>query len=189
MNSNKRKLVYATAALLIIIIAVIGLSLSGDKKPKAGKEPSKEVLTTVQAYVQAQENSIGADQTSPNSWLDRVKPITTSAWYKSLAPPPNPSTGDASYNYTFAHQKNYTVKAILTNCVWDSTLSPPTDQAGLVDCQLQDQTINRSTGGIIAASDLPFAWTATGKQLDPRISVVQQVGKWLVDGDLTGQAQ
>jgi hypothetical protein len=188
---NRRKILFAGAALIIIfmLLLVAWLSLSGAGKPEAGKEPSKEVLDVVRAYVQAQQNSVGADQVSPNSWVNQVKSLTTDSWFKTLTPSTSPSTGETPYNYTYAHQNNYTVKAALSGCLWDSTLSPPNRQAGLVDCRLEDQTIDRDTGQTVPASELPFSWTAVGEQMDPRISVVKRDGKWLVNGDLTGQAQ
>jgi hypothetical protein len=184
----RKKLAIAGLGLLLLIIVVVVIGARKNAAPQGGKAPSAEVLAVVQKYIQAQEDSVGADQSSPTSWIDGLKSITTTAWFAKLQPVDNPSTGTTPYNFTLAHQNNYTVKANLSGCAWDNITLKPTADKGLVNCSLSDETIQRTTGKSIPAADLPFGWTAVGPQDSPRLVLVKQAGKWLVNGDLSGQA-
>ncbi len=176
-----------TAALLML--GVVGLLILSNRGPKPGGRPEKAVLDVVQTYVQAREDAVGADMGSPTSWIDRVKPIVTSAWYDTLKPPEVAPTGNVPFDFVTAHQNSYVVKASLTNCSWDSILQKPSSDMGLVVCNLKDKTINRTTGAEISAGSLPFGWSFTGSQTPVQINMIKQGSKWLVGGDSTGQAQ
>jgi len=184
--NRRRTILIAIVLLMVVVISVVSFSRRGG--PEAGGMLPGDALAVARQYVQAQQDSIGADQNTPTSWFDKVRPITTAAWFTKLHPQAASPTGSAPYNYFFAHQKNYVVKSEISNCVWDS-INKPTSIGGLVDCSLSDKTIDRSSGKSITAMDLPFSWTAVGKQAPPRLLLVKQDGSWLVDGDLTGQAQ
>jgi hypothetical protein len=173
---------------LVVLVVASLISFNRRGAPEAGGALSKDTLAVVSQYVQAQQDSVGADQNSPDAWFDKVRPITTPAWFAKLHPQTTSPTGSTPYNYFYAHQKNYVIKTKISNCVWDS-INKPTDSGGLVDCSLNDETIDRNSGKPIPATDLPFSWTAVGNQASPRLLLVNQSGAWLVNGDLTGQAQ
>jgi hypothetical protein len=184
----KKRTILIAAVLLVVVAVIVLATYHKNSAPQGGKTPSKDALNAVQVYIQAQENSVGADQASPTSWINKVKSVTTASWFSKLQPVADPTTGTIPYNYTFAHQKNYVVKANLSGCVWDNILLKPSATRGIVNCSLQDETINKGSGTSIPASDLPFGWVAVGKQASPRLVLLNQNGKWLIDGDLTGQA-
>ena len=186
---NPRIKIIGIWSAAILMTGVVVLLIMSNRGPKPGGRPEKAVLDIVQTYVQAREDAIGADMASPTTWLDSIKPIVTSAWLNTLQPSENASTGNVPFDFVTAHQNSYVVKASLSNCSWDSILQKPSGDRGLVVCNLNDKTINRTTGAEINASNLPFGWSFTGKQTPVQISVVKQNDKWLVDGDSTGQAQ
>ncbi|HVS58458.1 MAG TPA: hypothetical protein VHD60_01835 [Candidatus Saccharimonadales bacterium] len=148
--------------------------------------PPQPAISVVEAYVQAREDQVGADQPSPTSWLAIIKPLTTSSWFTQLQPP-SQSAGGAGADYFTAHTQGYVVKASLSNCVWNTNVTPTTTQ-GVISCALSDSVIQQSTGQAVPASSLPFGWTRNDRQLPVTIKVVNQSGKWLVDSDLSGQA-
>lgn len=188
-NMPRKRLVAFVIVLVIVIFAILlGLMLGARQSnaPEAYSKPSDEVMAVVTKYIQSREDSIGADQSSPTSWLKDVKAITTASWFASLQPVSNPSTGGVPYSYTYAHQKSYVVKANLNTCYWEGLSGGPTKNGGTVLCALSDTTIDMDSGKVIPASSLQIGWTRTGKQLAPRLELVMQNHQWLVNGDSSG---
>jgi hypothetical protein len=186
---RRRQLLFAFSILLIIVISIFAFMHPRKDQLSAGKVLPDEVLSTVRQYIQAREDSLGADQSSPTSWINSIKNISTQKWYNQLQPPADSSTGSTPYNYTFAHQNGYIVRASLSNCGLNDILLKPAQDRALVACSLEDQTIKKSSGESISSSDLPFGWPYVGRQTAPQIIIVKENGKWLVDGDATGQGQ
>ncbi len=201
-STSRKKLVVGMVVLVLaIVIAIIGAS-SFHKTPKgstpAPSKPSGTTNTTgvqtsalavVNKYLQAREDSVGVDQSSPTSWILSVQPITTTAWYAQLQPPTNSSTGTVGASYYIARSHNYIVKADATSCVWDDEIIQHTSTTGAIRCGLSDVTIDKTTSLPVQASTIPFGWVYTGQQIPPIIWVVNQNGTWLVNNDTTGQGQ
>lgn len=187
--STKQRLAAVFAAILLVIMLVVA-ARSGHKTTPApsttAAQPPAAALKTVTAYLQARENNLGADQAGPTAWLSTVQPLSTPEWFAKLQPPDTPQTSSTSYNYRLAHANGYTVKANVTNCIWDRDVMLPTATQGAVICSVYDTTYG-SGGRILTPANLPFGWTATGQQPAALLKIVLQNGKWLVDGDLTGQ--
>jgi hypothetical protein len=176
------------ALALIIFLAIY--SHSNNQTPlKSGKTLPDEVLNVAKQYIQAREDSMGADQSSPTSWVNSVKGVLSEDWFNKLQPPASSTTGSTPYNFTFAHQNGYVIKSNLSHCGVNDILFKPTDSNAVVACSLEDQTVKQSTGVAIAAADLPLGWSYVGKQTPPQILLVKQNGKWLIDGDATAQGQ
>lgn len=189
--SKRQRLVLGLAGLLSISLLIFAGLHSGHKSvPKTSTitdaaPPAAAIKVTV-AYIQAHEDSVGADQTSPTSWLDKIKPLTTASWYGKLQPPKSVSTSNTPYNYTLAHSQGYTVKASVSSCIWDRQVMTPTSTSGAVTCSVYDNTYG-SDGRVILSGNLPFGWAATGQQSAAVLKIVLQNGAWRVDSDLTGQ--
>src|SRR3954451_20270463 len=92
------------AVLFLLMLVVLFMHSAG---PKADSRPSAEVVAVITKYIQARENSVGADQTSPDAWISAVKPVVTPSWLGKITPEANPQTGSTPYDYTVAHQKNW----------------------------------------------------------------------------------
>lgn len=187
--SKRQRLAIVFAVILLVVVLVIAIR----PKQKTASKPSvaavplpAEAVQTVTAYLQARENNIGADQSGPAAWLSAVQPLSTAGWFTKLQPPPTSLTSSTSYNYRLAHTNGYTVKASVTNCIWDRDVMAPSTTQGAVICSVYDNTYG-SDGRVVAAADLPFGWTATGQQPAAVLKIILQNDRWLVADDLTGQ--
>ena len=160
--------------------------------PPSAPVVSPDAVLTITKYVSAREDSIGADQTSPTSWLGQVKPLMTPAGY-ATAPQYGPlSSGGA---YATAHQMNWKISTSVSSCVWAIQGNEPTGSSsaatsttapitqGQVTCTLDDTVVNSATGAPIATSTLPYGWAATGAQPPVVVSLIDQGGVWLIDAD------
>ena len=136
-------------------------------------------INVVTSYISAQQDAVGADQSSPTSWIASVQSITTPSWFAELQPKQS-STGSTPNEYRVAHSNNYTVQASLSGCIWDKRFPHPVPTSGTIYCQLNDTTINQATGATVTGSSLPFGWSRTGSQSPVDVSVVQTNGNWLV---------
>ncbi len=173
--------------ILIITIVLLGLVLifgiSRGKKPvnQANSfKPPAAAVNTVTRYLQLRENSVGVDQPTPNAWLSPVKPFVTPTWFDKLQPSTNSPTGNVPRDYYTAHANNWIVKAIVTNCIWDTKAVQPTSSSGVITCSLSDQTIDRASGNLIPASSIPFGWGHNGEQFSSDFKVVNQNNNWLI---------
>jgi hypothetical protein len=191
MNISRKKL--ALILLIILVVVVLLISFSSHRKknsnPVLSSTLSSEALSVVTKYLQARENSVGADQSTPNSWLIAVQPITTTSWFSQLQPNPNPSTSNTSNDYRQAHQYNYSIKVYLSGCTWSNNLASQTATQGAVACRLSDTTIDRATNTTVPALSLPFGWTHNGQQVPPKLDLIKQNGQWFINGDSTGEGQ
>jgi hypothetical protein len=188
MRGNKLQILAGVLMLAIIAGAILLPRLNGhNAAPEPDSDVPAEVLAAISTYEQAKENSVGADQPSPTSWLEKIKPVTTKVFWNSLQPVPSAATGGAPYDYTYAHQNNLVVKARVSGCYWSSVYSKPTASNGVVICSLGDTTLDHNTGREVPASSLQYGWTRTGKQMPSKLLLEKQAGKWLIGGDSTGQ--
>jgi hypothetical protein len=142
-------------------------------------KPTAAAVAVVRKYIQAQQDSVGADQTSPTSWLASVQAITTPSWFASLQPQTS-STGNVPADYNTAHDNNYIVTAAMTSCIWNLQYPPPTATSGTIYCQFSDTTLNKADNTPVTGSSLPFGWTETGPQSPVSVQIVNQGGSWLV---------
>jgi hypothetical protein len=184
---DNRRLLTAVSALLLLFLFIGLLWEHSNKAPRADSSVSKEALAAISRYEQAKQNSVGADQTSPSSWLNEIKPITTPSFWSSLQPNSSSTTSDVSYDYTYAHQNNLVVRISLSNCYWSSIYAKPTANSGVVLCGLNDTTINSKTGQTVPVDSLQFGWTRTGKQTPPNLTLVKLNNHWLIESDNTGK--
>lgn len=172
---------------LITLIVVVGVAVIGylvyqhvtDPFPK----PPQEVVDLATSYIKARESQVGADQASATSWLEVAKPLVTAEWLATLkgqVPPPD---------YATAQDKGYVVSAKVTDCVWNKELAKPTSSSGSVFCTVTDRTLDKASSTEVNAANLPKGWTHNGAQTPAILTVVKQGGKWLVNGDVTGQGQ
>lgn len=194
MMTTKSKLVGAMIALgVVLLVGVLYLFVQPrvDKKNSGYNEvppPSSEIVELVTKYLQARENSVGSNQSSPTSWIDEVKPLVTSNWLGALHPKSDTTTGNANAEYTIAHENNYTVKATVSDCIWDIEQAEPTASDGVIYCDVTDSTVLHTSGNTTAAENLPFGWSRNGPQNPATIKVVKLNGKWLISYDNTGEA-
>ena len=139
------------------------------------------IIKPVTTYIQAHEDAIGADQTSPTSWLDSVKSVTTTEWFKKLQPPQDNSTGSASFPYTTAHNSGYRVAARVSDCNWVG-VSPDLGNTTSVKvlCSVYDSVFT-TQGVAIPSSSLPYGWASVGQQAPVVLSLVKQSSSWLVN--------
>lgn len=151
-----------------------------------GAKPPTDAINTTTSYIQARENSIGADQTSPNSWLSSIQSISTPAWFNSLQPKQDPLMGSETNDYRTAHQNNYIIKTTLRNCIWDFKITRPTSTTGVIYCELTDTTLYNSTKATVPNPLLPFGWTRTGNQIPAILYLIKQNNVWLVNKDGLG---
>lgn len=194
MNIKQRRLL--VVGLLIVVVVgffIVPRHRSSPKKttktfveptsnlPSA--DPPQEVIAVVSKYIQARENGVGADQTSPTAWLAIVQPITTAAWFAKLQPPQDSASGSASGEYNIAHNNSYVIKANLTKCIWNFKLVVPTSDNGAVTCDVSDVVVDKNTGQPIPNDSLPFGWSRIGQQNPITLKLVKQSGIWLVDED------
>ncbi len=178
----------------LVVLAIIGMLIiktlhhSNSQKTQLSNinvKPAQDAINVVTKYLQAREDSVGADQASPTSWLGRVKSITTSSWYSQLQPSGSTQTSSVSSEYQVAHSKGYIVKASASNCFWSLEAMTPTANEGVMYCGLVDATVQRSTGNKLPAATLPFGWSRSGTQPAATLHVIKQNGNWLVDDDLS----
>jgi hypothetical protein len=184
---NRKIILVATGVAAVGLIFLVALTLLATNK--SSRQPSSEAIAAVTQYLQAREDSVGADHTTPTAWLDSVKPIITPSWLAALTPRGMPSTGDVNNEYRLAHEQGYVVKATVSGCAWNNILLQSTSSKGAIACGLTDSTIEKGTGQEIPAEQLPFEWTRTGHQAPATIIVERQNGHWLVSKDATGQGQ
>ena len=176
---KKRLIIGAT--LFVVMVIVVGLLTSGSAKKSMNNGISDSIIKPVTIYIQAHENSIGADQTSPTSWLDSVKSVTTAEWFKSLQPPQDNSTGSASFPYTTAHENGYKVIAKVSDCNWvGASPDPDTATSVKVLCSVYDSVIT-TKGAAVLSSSLPYGWSSVGQQAPVVLSLVKQSSNWLVN--------
>ncbi len=160
---------------------------SSPSSPKLpNPHPPQEVLAVVNAYIQARENAVGADQTTPTAWIAKVQQITTTSWFTELQPKGDSSTAGGLADYYLAHRNGYIVKTRLSQCIWDFKIALPTANNGVVYCELNDTTVSQATGAVISASSLPFGWSHTGRQIPLTLKLVKQNHSWLVNEDISG---
>jgi len=185
---NKRLLVTCLATILVLVVAIgILTKRNNAPAPKAYSTPSQAVLSVIDKYLQARENSIGVDQSSPSSWLSTIKPLVTQEWFMHLQPAQNPSTSSIPYDYTYAHQNGYIIRATTSNCYWQGVYGKPTSANGTILCSLTDKAIDQKTGKEVPASSLEFGWVHTGQQPPPILVLIKQGSGWLISEDDTGQ--
>jgi len=189
--SKKQKILIVVVTVATIVLLVLaGLHTGRKQSTKTGTitdaQPPTTALKVVASYIQAREDSVGDDQPSPVSWLATVKPIVTEQWFAQLQPPGTVQTSSTPHDYTVAHDQHYTVKAVVSACLWDRHVASPTDTSGAVICSVYDNTIG-ADGRVISSDSLPFGWTATGQQQPAILKIVSQHGSWLVDEDVSGQ--
>jgi len=149
------------------------------------------ILATIKSYASARENSIGANQTSPTSWLTQVAPLMTAAGLASAKQYSPLSTGGS---YAIAHQNNWIISASVTNCVWASQENEPTGQTvpsttvgpltqASVNCVLNDTVEDSTSHQPIPSASLPYGWDRAGPQPPLSLVLVNQNGKWLISSD------
>jgi hypothetical protein len=175
----KRRLIIGAVAFIAIVI-IVGLFTNGPtKKPTSAGVPDS-IIKPVTTYIQAHEDAIGADQTSPTSWLDSVKSVTTIEWFKSLQPSQDNSTGSASFPYTTAHENDYKVVAKVSDCNWVGvTPDPDTATSVKVLCSVYD-SVTTTKGDAVPSSSLPYGWSSVGQQAPVVLSLVKHSSSWLV---------
>ncbi|HEX3081974.1 MAG TPA: hypothetical protein VHQ86_01860 [Candidatus Saccharimonadia bacterium] len=149
--------------------------------PPLDVNPPAEAVTVITAYVQARENSVGADQSSPTAWLATVRPLLTPTYFATIQPPADGSTSTGSAEYTTAHANGYTVKALVTDCVWDIEQGQPTDAGGSIACTLNDETHIGTNN--LNSNQVPFGWSRIGRQSMVVMKMVKQNGAWLINKD------
>lgn len=193
MTKSRRVLIIVALIAVLILVAGIILALrdsNNSKLPSAGNsQPPQAAVRVTSVYLQAREDSVGFDQSSPTSWLNTVKSITTPAWFARLQPNPDTPTTNVPGDYRLAHSHHFKVRADVSNCVWDRQIAVPTSSSGTMSCSIYDNTINAATGTIVPLASLPFGWAHNGQQLPAIISLVKQNGTWLVGLDTSGQGQ
>jgi hypothetical protein len=180
---NRRKLYIPLSLVFILIILLIYLFFHFSQKPKPGGAVSSDIIAIAQKYLSAEEDSVGADQSTPNSWLNQVRSITTSSWFSQIQPATT-STSSVSAQYYIAHNKKYVVKTELSNCIWVSAPTRAAPDSGTVFCSLSDKTIDQQTGAEISGSSLPFGWTYSGPQAQHNLYFLKQNGHWLINNDV-----
>ena len=190
MSRNKLIILIAVVALLLILIVLAAgshkktdNSQSIWSKPLPDASLPKDVMTVVEKFIAARDNSVGISQSSPTSWLTSVQSITTAEYFQELHPTQN-STGISSADYMTAHQSGFNVEVKLDNCIWDYKVAPPTGTKGAVLCDVTDTTVDQG-GHEVSAQDLPFGWTEVGTK-PAVLSMVKENGRWLVADDLSG---
>lgn len=197
MKISKKTVIVLICFLFLIVLfsaftnkerRVITQKQRTDSKQNVAKSlPPDSVIAVVAAYVQARENSIGADQDTPDSWLSKVESITTASWFAQLHPNPNSSTGNTPASYNIAHEKGYIVQAKVSGCIWNLEGQKQRPDGGNIYCNLVDTTVDSSSGAVVPHSSLPYGWTDFGRQPPVSLKLVLLNGSWLVDGDESGQ--
>jgi len=206
--SSRKKIIILVALGVICLIGLLTFTQNRSKKvsqtstspqpssvahatstPLPDPHPARDVIALVTNYVQARENSVGADQATPNSWLASVKPISTTAWFAELQPGQKGSAGSATAEFNLAHNNDYIVSANLSKCIWNFKLGLPTPNAGDIYCELTDSTLSRSTQAVIPDESLPFGWSHNGAQAAVTLKLIKQNGTWLINDDTSGADQ
>jgi len=126
---------------------------------------------------------VGADQATPTSWVASVHPISTATWFAQLQPAQAATAGNASGEFSLAHDNHYVVTAALTKCIWNFKIALPTPTSGAIYCELSDTTNDLSSKAVVPDDALPFGWTHNGAQTPVNLSLLKQGGAWLVDDD------
>jgi hypothetical protein len=195
-SSRRAKIILIIVVIMVVAaLALLGASSHKTTQTKLTTAPSVPTsnpagiptgaLKTIASYLQAREDSNGADQSSPTSWLTTVQPITTASWFAQLQPSQS-STSSVSSNYTIAQSGGYIVQADVTGCVWDNEIAQTTPTSGVVSCSLTDTTEYKSNHQPVTVSTLPYAWVYSGQQQPAVLWLVNQSGVWLVNNDTTG---
>ncbi len=179
----KKRLVIGCAIFVGLLLLGGLFSLAGSSKKTALSVNGLplNIITTAATYIKAHENAIGADQSSPTSWVKLVKPISTSEWYRRLQPTSDSSTGSSSYSYSVAHENNYRVAAVVNDCIWVGTEpNLKTSTSVKIQCAVYDNVVT-SNGIAVTPGSLPYGWASVGQQSPTVLTLVEQNSQWLVD--------
>lgn len=195
MRNTQVKLAIMVLVLLMVgafTVYVVKNSASQKSKnnPSSSILPDQGAIDVATKYLQARENSNGADQSSPEDWLNSIKSITTDAWFKQLQPNVNATGSGVTEEYRIAHENGYIVKATLSGCTWvKNSLNTPTTESGTIRCDLTDKTTSQVTGNEVPATSIPFGWSHNGQQQPAVLNLVKQNGAWLVNGEGTDNSE
>lgn len=189
MKPSRIKIIVLALVLLWFgAVVFYFISKPGAKNPKtpvaAHIQPPDRAVQVVSNYLQARENSVGADQKTPNDWLETARSLTTPNWFAKIQPKSNVQAGGVPQDYRTAHQKGYVVLAQVTNCTWDDKDIKADATAGTMHCELSDSTLNQSDRIPVDKNQLPFGWSRNGPQQAPGFLVTKQSGTWLIDNEL-----
>ncbi len=183
MKIPKQKLV-VLVVVGVVILGYLGYQyFTADTTLTTNTPLPAPALTVVTNYIQVREASVGADQATPNSWHETIQAEVTTDWLAKL------QQAEPSADYAVAHSKRYLVKADVSSCIWDMELMKPSDSEGAALCDVNDSTIDQTTGAVIPKAALPASWIHEGAQSPAILRLVKQGDVWLVSEDLTGQGQ
>jgi hypothetical protein len=200
--SRKKFFIWIGLFFIVMILAVLVANSLHSKKSSSINNANETdenrsistlpqvVLDEVNTYIAAREDSVGVDQTSPTSWLDNIKTITTPTFYSSLVPDPNSPTSSVGNEYYVGHTSGYIVDAVISGCTWDLGTTQPKGSLSsvYVFCNLVDSTIDRASGGPVSIASMPFGWTHYGTRPSPTIGLVKdKTGKYLINEDTVGR--
>lgn len=189
MRLTRFKVLIIAALLIVAALIYVLVNQNGhnnNAQNNSNLTPPQSAINVISEYIQARENAVGADQSSYNVWISTVKSIVTAAWYASIQPATNSSTGSVPRDYYIAHANGWIVKASVSNCVWTGSNSSSTRS---VDCSISDQTIDKSSGTAVPISQIPFGWGHNGLQPAQAFKIVSQSGHWLIDSVTASQSE
>lgn len=182
IDPTQKKRLFISIMIFLAILTIAGyfnLHHTARKPPAPAAVPSTISRPAI-TYIKAHEDAIGADQTSPSSWTDQVKSITTNVWYQSLQPPQENQTGSTSYPYQVAHDNGYRVSASVGDCQWVGT--PPNLQTTTkvtIECAVYDSVVG-ADNSTVNPSSLPYGWANVGQQSPAVLTLVKQGSGWLI---------
>lgn len=182
MRPTRPKIIIVITIFVVLLGLFAALSRHKNNGPQDNRfKPPASAVDVVTKYLRLRENSVGADQSSPDSWLMQIKPLVTAQWLTKLQPISNAPTGNVPRDYYTARSNGWIVKALVTDCIWDTKSVQPTISSGVIICKLSDQTVEKNSGSVVSASSIPFGWGHNGRQLPPAFNMVKQNGNWLID--------
>ncbi len=141
---------------------------------------SNTIMSVVTQYINARENNIGSNQSSPSSWVNNIKNILSSNFYNQIISSYNNSlTGQESNDYITAHNNGFIINANLSNCSFYQN-NPSTTS---VSCSLSDTVIYQNDNLLVPINNIPFGFIHSGTQPFVSLGLIKQNGQWLINSD------
>lgn len=182
MTTNRRKIIFAGILALLMLGAYIlyaTTNYSNTHPVTDSVDIPSDALVIAKKYFAAREGSVDVTHSTPQAWIDGVKPIITSSLYTSL----KQATPDLT-NYNIAHSSHFIVEAQLANCRWNIETGSHTSTQGPIVCSLKDITLDQNTKAAIPFESMPAGWSRTGNRV-AEVAIVKQNGTWLIDRDMS----
>lgn len=196
--------VTAVAGVALVVTALTGCSHHDKKQPddvvvvQPAPGPSDTLPTpdptntddvpaaaakAAQAFLTVRENVNSARHATANDAIASFKPVTSATGFKQVTAGFDPN-GNLGGQWAAGHKGGYTVR-VETSCT-----KLPDGSGGkylALQCSLTDTTLGKD-GKPPMEGTIPVQWVYQGKQPTVTLALVKNGTGWLVDADVTGQA-